>query len=87
MRHHSYNSFLYAWMLSHLFKFDGSKFQTFEPKYLNDLYPNVYVLNLGISKPVTLLVSVDQLIALQLTSKSIWFHELMKIFYENVDAY
>ena len=40
-----------------------------------------------IPKPVTLLVSVDQLIDLQLTSNSIWFHELMKIFYENVDAY
>ena len=38
----------------------------------------------GISKPVTLLVSVDQLIDLQLTSNSIWFHEIL---YENVDAY
>ena len=41
----------------------------------------------GISKPVTLLVSVDQLIDLQLTSNYIRFHELMKILYENVDAY
>ena len=40
----------------------------------------------GISKPVTLLVSVDQLIDLQLTSNSI-FHELMKILYENAVAH
>ena len=42
---------------------------------------------IGINKPVTLLVSVDQLIDLQLTSNSIWFHELMKILYEDVDAF
>ena len=38
----------------------------------------------GISKPVTLLVSVDQLIDLQLTLNSIWFHELRKIFDETL---
>ena len=41
----------------------------------------------SLSKPVTLRDLVDQLIDLQLTSNSIWFHELMKILYENVDAY
>ena len=30
-----------------LINFVGSKFETLEPKYLKDLYRNVYVLNLG----------------------------------------
>ena len=29
------------------FKWDGNEFQSLEPRYLNELYPYLYVLNFG----------------------------------------